>query len=281
MKAVRRRQAGRPGWERLWRHSYRLGARWLTRVARHRGRGWRVALQRLLVPLDPSRYYELGEVAEGSFEGDCLDVSSPKLLASLLQREGQGRWTCIDLFEREIEAWRHVDPELELAVADATRLPYPDESFDNAICISVIEHVPGDGDTVAMAELWRVLRPGGVLHLTTNVAADSHDVHRDDALYGEASAGADGGGVFFERRYSDADIDERLLAQPWQVERRELCRQVDESIEERFYARAPWSYAWGGALRRSCPGNFEQVPDSGALAGRDHGIAYLVLVKPG
>ena len=226
------------------------------------------------MPLDPSRYYELGRVAEASFEGRCLDVSSPKLLPSLLQREGRGQWTCIDLFEREIEQWREVDPSLELAVADATRLPYEDDSFDNAICISVIEHIPGEGDSAAMAELWRVLRPGGVLHLTTNVAARSHDVFRDEALYGEASTEG-----FFERRYSEEDLERRLLGEPWDVVHREVCRQVDESIEARFYARAPWSYLYGGALRRSCPGNFAEVPDTATLEGQDHGIAYLVLAK--
>ena len=243
-----------------------------------RGRGWKVGLQRLLVPLDPSRYYELGRVAEASFEGRCLDVSSPKLLPSLLQREGQGRWTCIDLFGQEIEAWRAVDPALQLEVADATRLPYEDDSFDNAICISVVEHIPDDGDSAAMAEIWRVLKPGGRLHLTTNVAASSHDVFRDDALYGEASAERDGR-VFFERRYSEEDLEARLLGRPWEVVHREVARQLDESVEERFYARAPWSYLYGGALRRRCPDNFAEVPDATALEGHDHGIAYLVLAK--
>jgi len=218
-------------------------------------------------------------VAEEDFDRRCLDVSSPKLLPSLLQREGQGRWTCIDLFEREIEAWRAVDPSLELEVADAARLPYADASFDHAICVSVIEHIPGDGDTAAMAELWRVLKPGGVLHLTTNVAAHSHDVYRKTPVYGDASAGP-AGRVFFERRYTADDIERRLLAQHWEVAEQELCRQVDESIESRFYRRAPLSYCYGGALRRWCPENFERVPDVAALNDPDNGIAYLKLAKP-
>src|SRR4051812_19947195 len=94
-----------PGWQRLWRHSYRIGFAWLVRTAR---RGWparRAGLARLLVPLDPWRYYEMGVVAEGEFSGACLDVSSPKLLPSMLQREGKGRWTCVDLFSTEVENW--------------------------------------------------------------------------------------------------------------------------------------------------------------------------------
>ncbi len=91
------------GWRRLWRHSYRLGARWVVRDARSGWRAGRVGWVRLLVPLDPWRYYECGRVADQTFTGACLDVSSPKLLTSLLQHEGNGTWVGTDLFSREIE----------------------------------------------------------------------------------------------------------------------------------------------------------------------------------
>jgi SAM-dependent methyltransferase len=42
---------------------------------------------------------------------------------------------------------------------DATRLPFADSSFDAVITSEVLEHVPDD--TRALAELVRVLRPGG------------------------------------------------------------------------------------------------------------------------
>ena len=47
---------------------------------------------------------------------------------------------------------------------DATRLPFPDESFDRVIASEVLEHV--DSDQAALGELTRVLRPGGVLAVT-------------------------------------------------------------------------------------------------------------------
>ncbi len=47
---------------------------------------------------------------------------------------------------------------------DARRLPFPDGSFDRVIAAEVLEHVPEDG--TAMAELARVLRPGGTIAVT-------------------------------------------------------------------------------------------------------------------
>jgi arsenite methyltransferase len=45
--------------------------------------------------------------------------------------------------------------------ADATSLPVEDESFDAALCVQVLEYVPGA--TAALAEVHRALRPGGRL----------------------------------------------------------------------------------------------------------------------
>jgi SAM-dependent methyltransferase len=47
---------------------------------------------------------------------------------------------------------------------DALRLPFPDDTFDRIICSEVFEHIPDDQG--GMAELARVLKPGGVLAAT-------------------------------------------------------------------------------------------------------------------
>lgn len=47
---------------------------------------------------------------------------------------------------------------------DATRLPYPDGSFDRVIAAEVLEHIPADD--AALSELARVLRPGGTMAVT-------------------------------------------------------------------------------------------------------------------
>jgi SAM-dependent methyltransferase len=47
---------------------------------------------------------------------------------------------------------------------DATRLPFPDATFDRIIAAEVLEHI--SDDDAAMRELARVLRPGGTIAVT-------------------------------------------------------------------------------------------------------------------
>jgi SAM-dependent methyltransferase len=44
-----------------------------------------------------------------------------------------------------------------------TALPFPDGSFDRALCLDVLEHLAYEDQPRALAELFRVLRPGGEL----------------------------------------------------------------------------------------------------------------------
>ncbi len=61
------------------------------------------------------------------------------------------------------QAQREV-PEAELVEGDAQSLPFADESFDKVLMTEVLEHIPDDRR--ALAEVRRVLRPGGVLALS-------------------------------------------------------------------------------------------------------------------
>ena len=232
------------------------------------------------MPLDPRRYYELGRVAEAEFGGRCLDVSSPKLLTSLLQAEGRGSWLGIDLFAEEIQAWRTIDPELELDVEDATALSFADETFDHCICVSVIEHVGRGKDSDALAEIWRVLKPGGSLHLTTDVAATPADVYIEDLRYGDASTVVEGRGVFFKHDYTPLEIDELLARRPWEVVVREFATPRNPRIEQWFTTYSPWTYVTGPFLRFVCPSNFETSGSATLIERAGEGVAYFHVRKP-
>lgn len=273
-------QEGRqPGWSRLFRHSHRLALPWLVRGIGDGYKAGRVGLGRLLTPMDPWRYYEMGRVAEEPFVGSNLDVSSPKLLASLLNYERQGSWLAVDLFEEELEKWHSLDPRLPMKVEDATRLSFSSAAFDNVICISVVEHIAGEGDTAAMREMFRVLKPGGHLYLTTNVSRCPKDVWVGDRPYGPASPVIEGR-TFFERHYSIEEVDSRLLREPWEVIVREYASEVDKRLQDRFMRFLPWSYLLGNLLPLVAPRNFRASPDPGILDAKRFGVLFLKLRKP-
>jgi len=126
----------------------------------------------------------------------------------------------------------------------------------------------------------RVLRPGGVLHLTTNVAARAGEVRTTRPVYGHAEPGAAAGaGAFFERRYSRATLEERLLGAGWAEEAREYVRER-RPVHARFFAARPLSFLVGGLLPLVCLRNFAPVADPADLPEGAHGVAYLRLRRP-
>jgi SAM-dependent methyltransferase len=62
-------------------------------------------------------------------------------------------------------------------VGDARRLPVRDAAFDVVLCTEMLEHVPEP--QLAIDEMWRVLRPGGTLLLTTRFLFPIHDAPHD------------------------------------------------------------------------------------------------------
>jgi SAM-dependent methyltransferase len=68
-----------------------------------------------------------------------------------------------------LKAGRNTLREMEippyLAAADATQLPFPNETFTKVYASEIVEHVPAW--EAVLAEAFRVLKPGGTIVLTT------------------------------------------------------------------------------------------------------------------
>lgn len=75
-----------------------------------------------------------------------------------------------------------IDPERKPdVVGDAHSLPVEDSSFDVVLCTEVLEHL--HTPQKAIDEMYRVLKPGGKLILTTRFMYPLHDVPHDYFRY--------------------------------------------------------------------------------------------------
>jgi SAM-dependent methyltransferase len=168
--------------------------------------------------MDPSRYLELPWALaelEAQPRGRVLDLAGPKLLACALARAGFDV-TSVDLLPSEVEAWRRLTagmPRLRLEVADGRELPFADSSFDHAVSVSVLEHIPEPGDEQALRELARVTRPGGRVLVTLPHAPGYREEWRDEPVYGVETQGP-GARYLFQRLYDPPRVDRLAAAAP-------------------------------------------------------------------
>ena len=104
--------------------------------------------------------------------GDVLDVGAGQSpWRELLQ---SCRYTGLDVDSAEAFGMRRMP---DIVYYDGGAMPLPDGSFDHVLCAEVLEHVPDEH--LLLAEIARVLRPGGTLVLTLPWSARLHHLPHD------------------------------------------------------------------------------------------------------
>jgi SAM-dependent methyltransferase len=118
------------------------------------------------------------------------------------------------LWQKEAEA-RFVrqgivpDGRLHVVIADARDTSLGDEEFDYITLISTIEHIEGDGDSAAIREMARLLKPGGRIVLTVPYNYDRYrDFWVSEDTYTAVYRGAR---LFYQRHYDDDALTARLV----------------------------------------------------------------------
>jgi SAM-dependent methyltransferase len=140
-----------------------------------------------------------------------LDISSPKLLSLYLAYHGAEVYAT-DLDDPKIfSRWKIFADVLSLknyhvAYEDARQLSFPDNHFDAVYSISVIEHIPGDGDTEAIAECRRVLKPTGKLIVQVPYRRQHQEIYLDYDSKGIPQPQK----VWYERHYDKVTLATRL-----------------------------------------------------------------------
>jgi predicted SAM-dependent methyltransferase len=146
-----------------------------------------------------------------------LDVSSPRLFfLFLLDRYPHLSVNVInpdksDLNEtREIIEMLGFKKRVVLENQNALQLDYPDQHFDVVTSISVLEHIPSDGDQEAIKELWRVLKPGGKLIITVPCMKIYQEEYREKDVYGLGNP-QKANQYFFQRLYDYESLKIRFM----------------------------------------------------------------------
>src|SRR3954452_428344 len=112
---------------------------------------------------------------------DVLEVGAGPGLVTDLLVDRAPRVTAGEIDERLASALRTrlAAKSVEVVTADATDLPLPDDQFSAAACFTMLHHIPGrDLQDRALAEIARVLRPGGLL-----LGTDGEDTPSRRALH--------------------------------------------------------------------------------------------------
>jgi SAM-dependent methyltransferase len=114
--------------------------------------------------LKQAKYHAIVGMLGDTHGKDCLDLGSDNGVISYLLRGGGGRWTSADLTEESVASIRSLVGS-DVYRIEGERMPFADAAFDRVVVVDLLEHVADDRRCVA--ELHRILRPGGELVINT------------------------------------------------------------------------------------------------------------------
>jgi SAM-dependent methyltransferase len=135
--------------------------RWLCNSAR-----WRKAVETYILP------WTLEGLDLGS---DVLEVGPGPGASTDLLHARVARLTCVETDHGFAEKLRRrLDRSVSVMCEDATAMSLPDESFDGAVCFTMLHHVPSVAkQDRLLREVARVLRPGGLFAGTDSLYSRS------------------------------------------------------------------------------------------------------------
>lgn len=181
----------------------------------------RISPKLLLNPVSIVRYFEFDYVLNNlkiDKNSRILDISSPYLFGFYLIDKTECKYKYINPDIKDLANVNSLAKKLKFGVKYLTECldveslnKYPENYFDNVISISVIEHIANDGDSIALKEMWRVLKISGRLIVTFPVAKQYEEQFKTDDIYNLQKSNVNNN-YFFKRSYDEKNINKRLLS---------------------------------------------------------------------
>ena len=92
-------------------------------------------------------------------------------------------------------------PKIPLIQFDLQNCPLPDGSVDGVVALNVLEHI--EKDELALKHLYRILKPGGVMHIEVPAGQNLYDIYDEYLLH--------------HRRYSLMGIEAKVKAAGFKI----------------------------------------------------------------
>lgn len=186
-----------------------------------RGKVRLAASQRLLSsPMDSVRYFEFDFFYNRFlYHPDCknyLDISSPRLFPTLIMNNYPHiNGTIINPDTKDLNVTKELfsacgfENRCRFLNEPIANLTLPEKSFDMITSLSVLEHIPGDGDREAVKKIWSLLRPNGRLYISVPCARVAFEEYIDFNEYGLLKPDEDSY-VFGQRFYDKRLLEDRF-----------------------------------------------------------------------
>lgn len=175
----------------------------------------RLSNEIIFYPIDSFRYFEFDFTwrSLSSYEsmGRYMDISSPRMIPILvITHHGDISAEIINPDKEDLAITQHILSDF----AESGRIHYhnnrieeldiQESSIDTITCISVLEHIPDEGDFYALKKIWGALKPGGKFLVSVPCSRERFEEYLNVNQYGLSRPNKDN--MYFGQRFYDHEL---------------------------------------------------------------------------